>query len=927
MSTSLTIGIALKYHPDRNPGREVEFNAKFQAIQAANEILSDPQQRVKYDTDRLRAGYGKNYGPARANTQRKTQTPSYPPRPTATPTPSAGAQYTKTPPNGPSAGARRYASHARAGPQQWKPNDNAQTRADAFKGFSNMRGGPPGGWQGFDPSTGRASAGTPGPGAQRQPFGASAQSTRPKSAFETFNTHSHSTKKKQGFAPGAAGGDEPMARNTSAYSSSSRTERPSSQYYEPAPPPTAKKSSDPEPKRHSYTPEYERSSRSYAQAGKGEKTFFSSSGLGRSQTMRDPSGTTRTNVNANTSSPASARSGRHRSASPKARRNTNNYDYTSSSESEDMPKPKAKAVPKSRLRPHQNFADFHRQQTQSPKNGRRSLRYDNLHLRPRAHFHRDPAQDPVYVIVTMLSYTKSKAMREYLLGLLNNTHLQDKNADKIDPKGHASDSAAFPKAPFQQTQYPNSTGSSSSINAETGISPEPPERPHTTAFGRSSTSDLHKKFSAEDWRKHIEQFDFIGSGSPTREHPSKSPGSQSRGRAGQRNTNPPPVYNQSTAQPQQSDRSQPTQKPTPFAQAKFSADSWSEQLRNLSWTAPEAEKARQTANSVPPRSPKKPTRSGTKVRSAPQPASVASEADEAKDTINGHAQHAPPAPAAPDAGVEEMDIDEDLPAPPNSPPVPSQVPIGRSSSGSHPDPASHPLPESPAKKPKPPPRTEKSTPISPPRPALFNLGNLRNAGPFGNTTNGGIENLADIHTTLPFDSQAKQQATTERDIQPRDLKLPSPPRRPWAPTPVSISGSTPIIPREKWNWYVSAMGAYMHEWNVFNRRMLLHLNSRQEANETGLARGWISAVGDSVRLKIDADDDLTDKTGIDPDANASDEFLVPGSAKGGFSAYLRGVEEDVVVRKHWDVASELHRECILDLGRIREWIRNGGKVV
>jgi curved DNA-binding protein CbpA len=64
---------ALKYHPDRNPGREAEFNAKFQAIQAANEILSDPQQRLKYDTDRLRAGYGKVYGPPKANTQRKSQ--------------------------------------------------------------------------------------------------------------------------------------------------------------------------------------------------------------------------------------------------------------------------------------------------------------------------------------------------------------------------------------------------------------------------------------------------------------------------------------------------------------------------------------------------------------------------------------------------------------------------------------------------------------------------------------------------------------------------------------------------------------------------------------------------------------------------------------------------------------------------------------
>lgn len=119
----------------------------------------------------------------------------------------------------------------------------------------------------------------------------------------------------------------------------------------------------------------------------------------------------------------------------------------------------------------------------------------------------------------------------------------------------------------------------------------------------------------------------------------------------------------------------------------------------------------------------------------------------------------------------------------------------------------------------------------------------------------------------------------------------------------------------------------MHEWNAFNRRMLVHLNVRQEANETGLAPGWISAVSDSVRLKIGVDDENGNDKTIREDSYDADEFLIPGSNKGGFSAYLRGVEEDIIVRKHWDVASEMHRECILDLGRLREWIRNGGKVV
>ncbi|PHH72778.1 hypothetical protein CDD82_5802 [Ophiocordyceps australis] len=48
--------LALKYHPDRNPGREDEVNSKFQTIQSAHEILSDPQRKAKYDATLGRTG-------------------------------------------------------------------------------------------------------------------------------------------------------------------------------------------------------------------------------------------------------------------------------------------------------------------------------------------------------------------------------------------------------------------------------------------------------------------------------------------------------------------------------------------------------------------------------------------------------------------------------------------------------------------------------------------------------------------------------------------------------------------------------------------------------------------------------------------------------------------------------------------------------
>jgi hypothetical protein len=362
--------------------------------------------------------------------------------------------------------------------------------------------------------------------------------------------------------------------------------------------------------------------------------------------------------------------------------------------------------------------------------------------------------------------------------------------------------------------------------------------------------------------------------------------------------------------------------PTPFAQAKFSADQWFEKVKDISWNAQEADKARSSSN-TPPRSPKKQAKTGTKVRSTPQGPSVATEAEEAKETINGITPPEPSQSAA--ADVEAMDIDE--PAVPASA-MPTKPSASDSRSTSYPDLAAH-APQDPSTATK---TTQsnsqaESTAKTEARTPLFNLDNLRNTAPFTSTNSGGIENLEDVHANLPFDSRAKQPKTAKRDIKPRALNLPNPPKRPWAPRPTPAFTGSPnlILPRDKWNWYVSAMGTYMHDWNKFNQRMLLHFNTRQEAIETGLSPKWISAVGDTTRLHLNEidDEEKTEKTD-EPDEG---DDLVPGSGKGGFSAYLRGIEEDIQVRKHWDVACELHRECILDLGRLREWIRDGGKVV
>lgn len=462
--------------------------------------------------------------------------------------------------------------------------------------------------------------------------------------------------------------------------------------------------------------------------------------------------------------------------------------------------------------------------------------------------------------------------------------------------------------------------------------------PATAAFGRRSHSDvnsLHKKFSAEDWRDHIEGFDFLGASASKLNAARKSPSSKPRGRAKPQYDSTDSVPSTGSAGlntfgsvPEEEPQQNAQKPPTPFAQAKFSADQWSEQLRNLSWDVPESDKQRQSAH-TPPRSPRKQSRTGTKVRSAPQAASVASEADEAKDTINGTSvpgevpnteEAGGKTWAAPD--VEAMDIDME------SPPMPKKTPAVGAKNAGYPDLNSVAQEATATSAKAHQPKADGSASNTETRTPLFDLENLRNTAPFTSTNSGGIENLDDVHATLPFESRAKQQTTTKRDIRPRELKLPNPPKRPWAPQTVALSPGIMVLPLEKWQYYVSQMGTYMHDWNVFNRKILCHFNARQEAVETGLSSNWISAVGDSTRLKLNEDDEADESSETHTaDTFDLDETLVPGSGKGGFSAYLRGIEEDVQVRKHWEVACEMHRECILDLGRLREWIRNGGKVV
>ncbi|RAK78377.1 DnaJ domain protein [Aspergillus fijiensis CBS 313.89] len=815
--------LALKYHPDRNPGREVDFIAKFQAIQAAHEILIDPQQRLRYDTDRLRAGYGKFYGPAKSTTPRKTT--STPQASTYSSKPAPTKPHSTTRPQSfhaaPSSGAQRYASYARAAPKQpWeKAHDEGQTRADAYRGFQDMKGnGMPGGWSSFDPRTGRAGYN----GATPRPTKANAQSARPKSAFEYFRTSNKSEspeasraqtkKKKQGFAPHAAGGDEPMATHTSSYTS--RNERPqtSNTYFGAAPSPTAKKTAT----NRTDTPEFERMRSRYASTG-GERTFFDSANLGRSASTRDSTESPKPRSRTNPPSPSPPEGGRYRSASPKFKADKNtNYSFTSSSsdldedDDEEFLARKPKAVPKSRLHPHKKFTAFHTEQTPETRSG-------------------STANDTTSA---------------------NN--------------------------PFDT---PNIFGFHSPLNSqqESEQNGVPPNR----SFKSSSHEQLRNTFFAENWNGAA-FFDGAAQNLDGRGRSATRDDTERKGHSADAPDHEGPI-----PEPEQ---------PTSFAQFGFPADQWTEMFKNMSFEPKNGgAQQTQTASAQRQRSPRK-QRTATKTRPTPKPATVTAEVDEIATTLNGDTT--PETAKAGDAGVEAMDLDD----------TPPPTTTERSDETK---------------------KTNKTIPMAKPvsneeqkdeNAKNFNLEDLSKTVPLTQTTNGGIEDLQDIHVTLPFESRANFPKTTVRNARPRDLDLPRPPKRPTMPEliPLSAGSAQMGLSRAAWERYTAEMAVYTSEWNAFNRRMLQHFNARQEATETGMAPNWIGAIGDAAKVKLDPEDGLD---GVNSDT------MVAGSAKGGYNAYKLALDQDLRVWKHWEVARELHYDCISKLGDLRDWVISGGKML
>ncbi|KAF3062217.1 DnaJ-related protein rsp1 [Daldinia childiae] len=193
--------LALKYHPDRNPGREAEVNPKFQTIQSAHEILSDETLRRQYDDARRTYSIRNPRGSGVRGNPWQDIAKQYPPPPTR--------HTTQRSPTRAHSGAQRYTSFTTNMPRAAKatPRDDPQSRKSYADAWENMRPN----------ASRRAPPQTPGrapTSAARNTKPADPEPVPPRTAYQQQKAQASFGSRRTGFIPRSPGqADEPPVTN------------------------------------------------------------------------------------------------------------------------------------------------------------------------------------------------------------------------------------------------------------------------------------------------------------------------------------------------------------------------------------------------------------------------------------------------------------------------------------------------------------------------------------------------------------------------------------------------------------------------------------------------------------------------------------------------------------------------------------------
>ncbi|RDA84711.1 hypothetical protein CP532_2771 [Ophiocordyceps camponoti-leonardi (nom. inval.)] len=789
--------LALKYHPDRNPGREAEVNSKFQIIQSAHEVLSDPQQKAKYDVSFSRSGRAPGASGVKGNPwQNAAQNFPPPPRRNSTRNAPSGAQRWQT----------RFSSGVPPTAKQQTASDSAETKKTAARAFENMRKSQ---FQsGAKSSSSQPEARPPPPPPPPPPMPPRTESARQR-AEAAFGS------RKAGYQPRSAmPGDEPSVSSQNYY--------PRSPAEPPQPPP--------QPPRRPVPPmmpdplsqfRARHQSMPYSSLG-GEKTNpFDGAQPGRRGSVREPSSNDSTASYPEFTRPSYSKPFTVYEVDDDGRpQATADYDAPPRPHFETKPDSSAEyrsgRGPSMYASPYQERfprSVFSLRGTFQPKGlesiygqlpdpqARLAPSGNQIHLQAQTYFERQQHLLLHHLIRNMEYGRQPLEKRTRRAGSPYGCLVTD-----FADVSHVH-SFRFPVGDdtFERTQ-PTQDASRST---------------------RSSTEDINTQFAKDD-DPNLWQFRAGGTEADSQPVSRHSTG----GRANRRS----PVEHAST-QPTEHANQQPQMD---SQSSGFDADGWSDKF-NADTFVPRPGPG---GSSSPTRS----TRSNSKkVRTKPTvgTAAVVEDCSSEEESYEWRGRNAQVKATVGDS-PQAMDID-------SPPSVPTVSPVQAEAARNIPVEPSRPewrpgkpepvvtddKPERPAKIPINPENvgSEDSGDLT------TNFSDLRNVPPIQQRA--GLQSLADLGDELPFESKASEDLPIHLPkVQP--LLLPTVPQAPRLPSAVSTDGWKPA--KGVWTTYLAEFESYLQKWDIFNGQVVDHFTTRKaHIAKTRISKGYgfLGARGDA----------------------------------------------------------------------------------
>ncbi|KAF4437402.1 hypothetical protein F53441_13036 [Fusarium austroafricanum] len=888
--------LALKYHPDRNPGREQEVNTQFQIIQTAHEILSDPEQKAKHDASRARGRYTGASG-VKGNPWSNVSA-QYPPPP---------RRNNANPRTAPSGAQRwqRFSSGVPPTAKQYTASD-AESKKNAARAFENMR-------KGASNKSSEQARPTPPPPPPRT------ESARQR-AEASFGS------RKTGFHPRTTVGDEPPV-SSSNYSSRPASERYAQNYGQDAPqqgpPPIPRRPSPtamPDPLsqfRERDSTADPRQSSPYTSHG-GEKTNpFDGISINRAKSTRE---TTRQDQSASENEAFN----RQRSASaPKGGKTEDVPPEAKAPEQPSIPRdpadrPKAplkkarsgfKSVP---LGPNQQPTEFpaNNKRTDSPGgpsmydnpsspaftrttlksfskcrghhgSGSSSLGYHCPYDTPIKPRHPSPSgrQDSSHKLTPF-----ERQQMEFLTQLIDNAS-PSSPAKKPKLQGRISKTSGM----LNRANKVNSKSFSFPVNDDTFTRTSPDHH----RFARRNTNDINTSFADEEDAAGWE----FSAGGPEQDSPTKprKPGRRSPGKR-------PPMSGKSTpsfmSDAEKSDSAKP--------ESAFNPAGWDFGPQTF---VPQPSKSVSPTRSIRTNS-RKP-KASKKTSHANLVDDDSSSDDEVLEWRGRKVQEEPPVAESPQA----MDIDTPPAATSMPPPRPPKVPSPNPTQATPSPQPTQPLnqPRQPAESNQAPgavpmPHAARNINVEPTRPEWrpgnletvngneqrpeilrkpinpnnvgsedseefrASLADLRNVAPFSHQSSG-LKSFSDLKDNLPFESKPAPQIPMKLPkVHP--LVFPAAPTAPQIPAAATVNGAQPSA--LSWETYVKGFENYLKQWDTFNAQVVDHFATRKSnIARTREEKGYLF-----LETRGDAD----------------------------IQEYYNWLEQDMDVRRRWTAACEEHEQ-------------------